>query len=96
MMENHFLHHPKIHPLRGEIVFANHKSLIRGIELKQLAFSAALGITIGIFPICGVTVLLCGMAIALLGSLCHAPTVLLANFVATPIELRINVMFYKI
>jgi len=36
----------------------------------------------------GVTVLLCGLAIALLGSLCHAPTVLLANFIATPIELR--------
>jgi len=25
----------------------------RGAEPKQLAFSAALGITIGIFPICG-------------------------------------------
>ncbi|KAF2297247.1 hypothetical protein GH714_019958 [Hevea brasiliensis] len=65
------------------------------IEPKQLAFSAALGITIGIFPICGVTVLLCGMAIALLGSLCHAPTVLLANFVATPIELSLVVPFLR-
>ncbi|KAJ9167222.1 hypothetical protein P3X46_021888 [Hevea brasiliensis] len=69
--------------------------LSRGIEPKQLAFSAALGITIGIFPICGVTVLLCGMAIALLGSLCHAPTVLLANFVATPIELSLVVPFLR-
>lgn len=36
----------------------------------------------------GVTVILCGMAIALLGTLCHAPSVMLANFIATPIELR--------
>lgn len=36
----------------------------------------------------GVTVFLCGIAIAVLGPLCHAPTVMLANFIATPIELR--------
>ncbi|KAJ9145903.1 hypothetical protein P3X46_028231 [Hevea brasiliensis] len=69
--------------------------LSRGMEPKQLAFSAALGITLGIFPICGVTVLLCGIAIALLGSLCHAPTVMLANFVATPIELSLVVPFLR-
>ncbi|OAY23812.1 uncharacterized protein LOC110605883 [Manihot esculenta] len=69
--------------------------LSRGTEPKQLAFSAALGITMGIFPICGVTVLLCGMAIALLGSLCHAPTVMLANFIATPIELSLVVPFLR-
>jgi hypothetical protein len=68
----------------------------RGAEPKQLAFSAALGITLGIFPICGVTVLLCGMAIALLGSLCHAPTVMLANFIATPIELSLMIPFLRL
>ncbi|RDY07544.1 hypothetical protein CR513_08328, partial [Mucuna pruriens] len=67
----------------------------RGAEPKQLAFSAALGITLGVFPICGVTVFLCGMAIALLGSLCHAPTVMLANFIATPIELSLVVPFLR-
>lgn len=42
------------------------------------------------------------MAIALLGSLCHAPTVMLANFIATPIELRccafntIHLLFFSI
>lgn len=40
------------------------------------------------FSLTGVTVFLCGAAIVLLGSLCHAPTVMLANFMATPIELR--------
>ncbi|RYQ87001.1 hypothetical protein Ahy_B09g094500 isoform E [Arachis hypogaea] len=62
--------------------------LRRGAEPSQLAFSAALGITLGVFPICGVTVFLCGIVIALLGSNCHAPTVMLANFIATPVELR--------
>lgn len=36
----------------------------------------------------GVTVFLSGMAIAVLGSNCHAPSVMLANFIATPVELR--------
>ncbi|KAF6143936.1 hypothetical protein GIB67_001730 [Kingdonia uniflora] len=60
----------------------------RGAEPKQLAFSTALGITLGVFPVCGVTVLLCGVAIALLGSRCHSPSLMLANFIATPLELR--------
>ncbi|KAG5384358.1 hypothetical protein IGI04_035828 [Brassica rapa subsp. trilocularis] len=70
--------------------------LRRGAEPKQLSFSAALGVTIGVFPICGVTVLLCGVAIALLGSLCHAPTVMLFNFIATPIELSLMVPFLRL
>ncbi|KAJ8759519.1 hypothetical protein K2173_007136 [Erythroxylum novogranatense] len=70
--------------------------LSRDAEPKQLAFSAALGITLGIFPVCGVTVLLCGIAIALLGSVCHAPTVMLANFIATPIELSLVVPFLRL
>lgn len=69
--------------------------LRRGTEPKILAFSAALGITLGLFPICGVTVFLCGIAIAVLGSLCHAPTVMLANFIATPIELSLMVPFLR-
>ncbi|KAL0351242.1 UNVERIFIED_CONTAM: hypothetical protein Scaly_1512900, partial [Sesamum calycinum] len=66
-----------------------------GTEPKQLAFSAALGITLGVFPICGVTVFLCGIAVAVLRSLCHAPTVMLANFIATPIELSLMVPFLR-
>ncbi|XP_019155305.1 PREDICTED: uncharacterized protein LOC109152189 isoform X2 [Ipomoea nil] len=69
--------------------------LRRGAEPKQLAFSAALGFTLGIFPICGVAVFLCGLAVALLGSLCHAPTVMLANFVATPVELSLIIPFLR-
>ncbi|CAN4100003.1 unnamed protein product [Withania somnifera] len=44
----------------------------------------------------GVTVFLCGIAIALLGSFCHAPTVMLANFIATPIELSLMIPFLRL
>lgn len=69
--------------------------LRRGAEPKQLAFSTALGFTLGLFPICGVTVFLCGVAVASLGSRCHAPSVMLANFIATPVELSLIVPFLR-
>ncbi|XP_057470222.1 uncharacterized protein LOC130759133 isoform X1 [Actinidia eriantha] len=81
---------------RKKIVDPLVQILRRGAEPKQLAFSAALGISLGVFPICGVTVILCGMAIAVLGSHCHAPTVMLANFIATPIELSLMVPFLRL
>ncbi|XP_064960302.1 uncharacterized protein LOC135610131 isoform X1 [Musa acuminata AAA Group] len=68
----------------------------KGAEPKQLAFSAALGMSLGLFPICGVTVFLCGMAIAILRHHCHAPSVMLANFVATPIELSMVIPFLRL
>ncbi|XP_072990805.1 uncharacterized protein [Typha latifolia] len=70
--------------------------LKQGAEPKQLAFSTALGITLGLFPICGVTVFLCGIAIAVLRHHCHAPSVMLANFVATPIELSLVIPFLRL
>uniref|UniRef100_A0A7N0UU22 DUF2062 domain-containing protein n=1 Tax=Kalanchoe fedtschenkoi TaxID=63787 RepID=A0A7N0UU22_KALFE len=69
--------------------------LRRGTEPDQLALSAAVGFTLGIFPICGVPIFLCGVAIALLGPLCHAPSVMLANFVITPIEISLIVPFLR-
>ncbi|KAJ6834677.1 uncharacterized protein M6B38_333930 [Iris pallida] len=68
----------------------------RGSEPKQLAFSTALGITLGVFPVCGVTIFLCGIAIAIFGRHCHAPSVMLANFVATPIELSLVIPFLRL
>lgn len=70
--------------------------LKKGAEPKQLALSSALGITLGIFPICGTTVILCGVAAALLGSSIHTPTLMLANFVAMPIELSLVVPFLRL
>ncbi|XP_076930274.1 uncharacterized protein LOC143595250 [Bidens hawaiensis] len=67
----------------------------RGAEPKELAFSAALGITLGVFPIVGVTFFLCVLAITMFGSYVNAPTVMLANFVATPIELSLIIVFLR-
>ncbi|BFG40453.1 hypothetical protein CerSpe_267270 [Prunus speciosa] len=80
---------------KKKVVDPLHEILRRGAEPKLLAFSAALGITLGVFPICGTTVILCGMAIASLGSHCHAPTVMLTNVLATPIELSLIVPFLR-
>lgn len=48
-----------------------------------------------IYTICkpGVTVFLCGVAIAILRERCHAPTIMLTNFVITPLELRLFAYF---
>jgi len=67
----------------------------RGAEPKQLAFSAALGMTLGVFPICGVTVVFCGIAVAILGSKCNGPIMMLSNFVATPLQMSLMVPFLR-
>ncbi|XP_062230484.1 uncharacterized protein LOC133928253 [Phragmites australis] len=68
----------------------------RGAEPKQLAFSAALGVTIGIFPICGTTVILGGVAVAMLGGRCNAVTVMVLNLAATPLELSLIIPFLRL
>ncbi|XP_074567948.1 uncharacterized protein LOC141824537 [Curcuma longa] len=82
--------------LKKKIVDPLMQIIRRGAEPKQLALSTALGITLGVFPICGTTVFLCGLAIGLIGKHCHAPTLMLANFVATPIELSLIVPFLRL
>ncbi|XP_002990811.2 uncharacterized protein LOC9659113 isoform X2 [Selaginella moellendorffii] len=68
----------------------------RGTEPRQLAFSAALGVTLGVFPIYGVTLFLCAIAVCVLRSRCHAPTLMLTNFVATPLELALLIPFLRL
>jgi hypothetical protein len=70
--------------------------LSRGTEPKQLAFSAALGFTLGVFPIYGVTALLCGVAMAVLGTKCNGPTLILANLLATPFEFSLMIPFLRV
>ncbi|KAM0019340.1 hypothetical protein Hdeb2414_s0026g00684341 [Helianthus debilis subsp. tardiflorus] len=70
-------------------------SRILGAQPKELALSAALGITLGVFPIVGVTFFLCVLAITMLGTAVNAPTVMLANFLATPIELSLIIVFLR-
>lgn len=68
----------------------------RGAEPKTVAMSGALGATLGIFPIYGVTALMCACAIAILGKRCNPPTMMIANLVATPVELSLVVPFLRL
>ncbi|KAI5073270.1 hypothetical protein GOP47_0011283 [Adiantum capillus-veneris] len=70
--------------------------LRRGLEPKLLALSAALGLTVGVFPVCGVTIGLCALIAVILRSKCHWPTLVLANFVVTPFELGLVVPFMRV
>ncbi|KAF3665732.1 hypothetical protein FXO37_10906 [Capsicum annuum] len=63
----------------------SHRSPVRSLLRYSIEIANKKG---NIESPCRVAVFLCGFAIAALGSMCHAPTVLLANFIVTPIELR--------
>lgn len=82
--------------LQAKIVDPVLQVIRRGAEPKQLAFSAALGVTIGIFPICGTTVILGAVVVAMLGSRCNAVTLMVLNLAATPIELSLIVPFLRL
>ncbi|XP_039014629.1 uncharacterized protein LOC120144682 [Hibiscus syriacus] len=75
--------------LNQKIVDPMVQILKKGAEPKQLAFSVALGFTLG-----GVR-WYCGIAIAVLGSLANAPAIVLANFLATPMEVSLMVSFLR-
>eukprot|EP01018_Ginkgo_biloba_P013158 Gb_16978 [translate_table: standard] len=68
----------------------------RGLGPKQLSISAAMGITLGVFPVCGMAVLLCTIAATLLRSNCHLPTLMLANLVSTPLQIGLIVPFLRL
>ncbi|KAJ4775731.1 E3 ubiquitin-protein ligase [Rhynchospora pubera] len=70
--------------------------LKKGAEPRQLALSTAVGTALGVFPIFGLTVFLCGVAIAVLRERCHAPTIMLTNFVVTPLELSLVIPFLRL
>eukprot|EP00897_Mesotaenium_endlicherianum_P010092 jgi/Mesen1/9110/ME000058S08605 len=80
---------------RAKIVEPSLLILRRGAEPKQLAFSAAMGFTTGVFPLCGLTAALCACVALVLRSACHPPTMMLANFLATPVELSLIVPFMR-
>ncbi|KAH7289327.1 hypothetical protein KP509_31G070300 [Ceratopteris richardii] len=63
--------------------------LWRGFHPRLVSLSLALGITLGLFPICGITILLGAMAAVVLQSNCHLPTLLVSNILATPFQLTV-------
>lgn len=70
--------------------------LQRGLEPKLLSLSAAVGLTIGLFPVCGVTMILCALAAVILRSNCHVPTLMLGNLVASIFELGLLIPLMRV
>ncbi|CAI5979765.1 unnamed protein product [Closterium sp. NIES-64] len=70
-----------------------------GVPPKQLAFSLAAGFTAGLFPLCGLTAVLC-TAVAFLLNACgvpaHAPSMMAATFLATPFELSLIIPYMRL
>lgn len=66
--------------------------LRRGLQPKLLSLSMALGVTLGLFPVCGITVLLCAVAAVILQSNCHVPTLMLSNIAVAPFQLMTTFM----
>lgn len=70
--------------------------LRRGLEPKLLSLSAALGLTLGVFPICGIPLVFCALVAMVLQSKCHVPTLMLGNFVASFFELGLVVPYMRV
>jgi uncharacterized protein (DUF2062 family) len=66
----------------------------QGLTPAKLAFTVALGLVIGCFPLFGITTILCaGLAIAFRLNL---PTIQAGNYLATPLQLALIVPFGRL
>eukprot|EP00850_Spirogloea_muscicola_P000111 SM000001S04513 [mRNA] locus=s1:600404:601877:- [translate_table: standard] len=70
--------------------------LRRGGDPKTLSLSVALGFTLGVFPICGLTAALTACVALLMRSRCNVPIMMIANVVATPVELSLIVPYMRL
>lgn len=67
--------------------------LRQGVTPEKLALTVALGLTLGIFPILGSTMLLCGLAAIALRL--NQPVIQLVNYFAYPVQLALLIPFYR-
>ncbi|MEO8595464.1 MAG: DUF2062 domain-containing protein [Candidatus Solibacter sp.] len=78
---------------RRKIVTPLLELLRQGITPEKLAFSIALGITLGVTPVLGSTTILCLLAAALLRL--NLPAIQLVNFIVYPLQLVLLVPFIR-
>ena len=78
--------------LQGRLVAPLKAQLTQGVTPERLALALSLGITLGLFPVLGVTTLLCGVVAAVLKL--NQPAVQVANFAAYPVQLALFVPFF--
>ena len=77
-----------------KIIHSVAKLLRQGLNPKKLSIVIALGITISVFPILGITTLLC-TAISITFNL-NLPAIQLANYAAFPLQMILFFPFLKI
>jgi uncharacterized protein (DUF2062 family) len=68
--------------------------LTQGITPSKIALTIALGLNLGIFPILGATTMLCAIAGLLLKL--NQPVIQLVNWVASPLQLVLILVFVRI
>ncbi|MGD1968417.1 MAG: DUF2062 domain-containing protein [Desulfobacterales bacterium] len=67
--------------------------LKEGVSLHKIALCLAVGVTLGIFPVLGMTTLLCTLAAFALRL--NLPAIQLVNFVVYPVQLILLAPFYS-
>ncbi len=67
--------------------------LKEGMSLKKISFSIALGVALGIFPVLGLTTLLC--TIAAFAFRLNLPAIQVVNYMVYPLQLILLAPFYS-
>src|SRR5689334_10020659 len=87
---------PKISPpswWRRRVVVPILAQLRQGITPEKIALTIALGVVLGVFPVLGLSTLLCvaaGIALRL-----NHPVLQLVNYVAYPVQVLLLIPFYR-
>ena len=79
--------------LKTKIINAIRSMLKEGMSLRKIALCISLGMTLGIFPVLGITTLLCTAA-ALIFRL-NLPAIQLVNYMVYPAQLALLAPFYS-
>ena len=79
--------------LKTKSIMLIRSMLKEGMSLKKITLCITLGITLGIFPVLGMTTLLC--TLAALAFRLNLPAIQLVNYMVYPVQLALLVPFYS-
>lgn len=79
---------------RRKIVSPILEQLNRGVTPRKVALSVALGVTLGVFPIIGASIVVCAAAGYLLRL--NMPIVILVSFIVYPLQIPLVLVFIKL
>ncbi len=77
-----------------KIMRSIHHFLRQGLSCEKLAFSIALGITLGTFPVLGLTTVLC--MLAAFAFRLNLPVIQFANYFVYPLQIVLLVPYYRL